>query len=425
MLANGRAPPPPVAAAEEPEPSGGAGAAATTWYERACARVLPDFALGGSLGKGAFAVVLSATHGPTGMRVALKVSDKASETLQNPKILHRVRAEARALRKLHGHPNIMRCFGAVEDDRAYALVLSFEAGRSLAESVSADGAMGEKPTAVVALQIARALRHCHARKIAHRDVKLDNIVYDKASGRATLCDFGLALVVKTMGGSRLDVRCGSPEYSAPELVDPASKGYYGPAVDMWAFGVAVYAMLCATFPFGQAQTKICRGTFDRAALDRVGGARDLIEATLVVDPNSDLKLNRLSAAGACKHPWLRLYEKAADAAVAGLQPDAPASGDALPPQPAQQTTATPLPKPLHGKDDAAAAALMAAVAAAQRDVNEREGRSGELDACVELEAEPEVALQADGEAKPEVVLRVDGEAAATAQLLALSVDDPW
>ena len=79
----------------------------------------------------------------------------------------------------------------------------------------------------------------------HRDVKLDNIVFDRSTGRAVLVDFGLALAVRTQG-SRLDVRCGSHEYNAPELLDPASKGYYGPAVDMWALGVAVYTLLCAT-----------------------------------------------------------------------------------------------------------------------------------------------------------------------------------
>lgn len=36
----------------------------------------------------------------------------------------------------------------------------------------------------------------------------------------------------------------------------------------------------------------------------------------VVDPNSPQRVNRLSSAEACKHPWLRAHEAAANAAVA-------------------------------------------------------------------------------------------------------------
>ena len=93
-------------------------------------------------------------------------------------------------------------------------------------TVSEDGAMAEGRAAPIVLQLVRALRHCHQRKIAHRDVKLDNVIYDADSGRAVLCDFGLALAVRSQG-SRLDVRCGSPEYNAPEILD-GSKGYCAP-----------------------------------------------------------------------------------------------------------------------------------------------------------------------------------------------------
>ena len=73
---------------------------------------------------------------------------------------------------------------------------------------------------------------------------------------------------------------------------------------MWALGVAVYTLLCATFPFGCAQTKICRGQYAKPPLDsnRVStAARDFIGSALEVDPNSAQRVYRLSSADACKH----------------------------------------------------------------------------------------------------------------------------
>ena len=66
--------------------------------------------------------------------------------------------------------------------------------------------------------------------------------------RAVVVDWGLALAVRSQG-SRLDLVCGSHEYCAPELLDAASKGYYGPAVDMWALGVTCYMLLSGVRPF--------------------------------------------------------------------------------------------------------------------------------------------------------------------------------
>lgn len=289
------------------------------------APTLPGFTLGEPLGRGAFGVVLRAVHCASCAAVAVKVTNRAAPEMDDPKVLHRVRSEARVLKRLV-HPNVVQCFGAVETKAVIAVLLSAELGQSLAELVSSSGAMAESQSAPVVLQIARALRHCHQRKIAHRDVKLENVMYDAQSGRAVVVDFGLALVVRTQG-SRLDVLCGSPDYYAPEMLDKGSKGYYGPAIDMWALGVLAYTLLCGFFPFGtgSAQTKICRGAYDKAPLSRLGGgARSFLAATLVVDPNSVQKVNRLSSADACKHAWLAPHAGAADAAVAvGAAADLP------------------------------------------------------------------------------------------------------
>ena len=284
--------------------------------------VLHGFILGDVLGAGTFGKVLAATA--RDHCVALKLHDKSSVALNDAKVLHRVRAEARVLRRLE-HPGIVQCYGCIETDSLVCVVLSREVGVSMADSIAQHGALTESQAAPVLLQLARALRHCHERKVSHRDVKLDNIIYDSETGRAALVDFGTALIQKTHGG-RLDVRCGSVEYNAPEMLDPSSKGYHGPAIDAWALGVVAYLLLCAAFPFAKSRTKLARGLYDKDPLNAAGvsvAAQELIAQLLVVDPNSQMKVNRLSAAEACKDSWLRGYELAADTATNSGEPPKP------------------------------------------------------------------------------------------------------
>lgn len=76
--------------------------------------------------------------------------------------------------------------------------------------------------------------------------------------------------------------------------------------------------LCGAFPFGSpvAASKITRGAFDKKALLTAAvSAREMVTSLLEVDPNSDMKINRLSVADACKHAWLLPHAANADAAA--------------------------------------------------------------------------------------------------------------
>ena len=132
---------------------------------------VPGFSVYESIGKGAFGVVVKATHNATGALLALKMNTKDDAFMADPKLQHRVRSEARVL-KLLAHANVVRCFGSMETDDFFVLCLELVQGKSCADLVSSNGAMEETTAAPIILQIARALRHCHQRKISHRDVKI-------------------------------------------------------------------------------------------------------------------------------------------------------------------------------------------------------------------------------------------------------------
>ena len=82
----------------------------------------------------------------------------------------------------------------------------------------------------------------------------------------------------------------------------------------------VGSLLCEQFPFGSppAQTKVARGQMHKPPLDAhavSGSGRDFIDSALLVDPNSALRVNRLTSSDACRHAWLRPHEAAVDATV--------------------------------------------------------------------------------------------------------------
>ena len=85
--------------------------------------------------------------------------------------------------------------------------------------------------------------YCHSRCIAHRDIKLENLLMDE-QGILKIIDFGFSTCIPN--DKMVKMFCGTPSYMAPEIV--LKKEYCGPPADVWALGVLLYALLCGYFP---------------------------------------------------------------------------------------------------------------------------------------------------------------------------------
>lgn len=92
-------------------------------------------------------------------------------------------------------------------------------------------------------QILAAVRYCHNLDIVHRDLKPQNILLH-AEGNVKVIDFGLA--AKTRSGTKLNRRCGTKAFNAPELVQ--REPYDGRKADRWSLGVLLFYITPATFP---------------------------------------------------------------------------------------------------------------------------------------------------------------------------------
>ena len=56
-----------------------------------------------------------------------------------------------------------------------------------------------------------------------------------------------------MNGEQLTTACGSPFFAAPEII--SNQAYFGDCVDVWAFGVILYVILCGRLPFQKKDMK--------------------------------------------------------------------------------------------------------------------------------------------------------------------------
>src|SRR6476619_7345002 len=131
--------------------------------------------------------------------------------------------------------------------------MAFIDGESLGVRLSREGAWPVENTVRVLRDVADALAYAHARGVVHRDLKPDNVLIDRASGRPMVTDFGIARAAA--GEVRLTVTgvaVGTPAYMSPEQalgereVDGRS--------DLYSLGVVAYHMLAGDTPFKASNT---------------------------------------------------------------------------------------------------------------------------------------------------------------------------
>ncbi|XP_074564300.1 serine/threonine protein kinase OSK1-like [Curcuma longa] len=198
------------------------------------------------------------------------------------------------------HPHIIRMYEAIETNSNIYIVMEYVKSGTLFEYIVNKGMLQEDEARLFFQQIISGVEYCHRNMVVHRDLKPENLLlYSKC--HIKIADFGLSNVMRD--GHFLKTSCGSLAYTAPEVV--TSKLYAGPEVDVWSCGVILYALLCGTLPFQEANLpnflwKILSATFPLP--DHLSAlARDLILKILVVDP-----MDRITIGQIREHAWFKI-----------------------------------------------------------------------------------------------------------------------
>lgn len=148
------------------------------------------------------------------------------------------------------HPNIIKLIDYFEAANSFYIVEEYIES-DLFEEIINGGVLSEYEVSKITKQLASALNYLHSRKIVHRDIKLENILFDKVNLQVKLCDFGLAVQMKE--GKKLTKQVGTFGYYSPELIYGKQ---YGTEYDIWQLGCVVYSLICGDMPFEHADKNI-------------------------------------------------------------------------------------------------------------------------------------------------------------------------
>ena len=250
-----------------------------------------DYKFGEQIGKGAYAIVKEGIHISTETPVAIKIYDKLRFSEQRRK--KRLELEISILKQLN-HVNIVKYFDFFQTPNHLYLVMELIKGKSLRDymKLRKDKRLTERRSLKILKELALALYYCHSNGIAHRDIKLDNILLD-ALGNVKLIDFGFSSI--NVNTQKLTTHCGTLSYMSPEIV--SKKDYYGGPADMWALGVVFHAMLFGKYPFNgktdpELISKIKQGSFDIG--DEISDkSKKIIKRLLEIDPEKRLSAQTL------------------------------------------------------------------------------------------------------------------------------------
>jgi serine/threonine-protein kinase len=218
--------------------------------DRLVAAVGAQYLVDAEIGRGGLAVVYRATDVRLNRRVAIKLLPP--ELAFNPDVRERFLREAQTSAQLT-HPHIVPIYTVDEREGMVYFVMALVDGESLAERLAREPRLPIADARRILADVADALAYAHGRGVVHRDVKPDNIMIDRVTGRAVVTDFGIARAAA--GDSRLTVTgvaVGTPAYMSPEQA--LGEREIDGRSDLYSLGVVGYQMLSGTTPFRASNT---------------------------------------------------------------------------------------------------------------------------------------------------------------------------
>jgi len=203
------------------------------------------------------------------------------------------------------HPHIVRTLETFENREMMYLVMEYCSGGDLWKRINN---LTERDVANIMSQVLSAVAFCHQHKVVHRDIKLENVLYetDAVDAPVKLIDFGLSQMYKRARDEyTMKLQVGTAYTLSPELIE----GEYNEKTDVWSCGVVAYMLLSkGSRPFDAPEkkdvpSKIKEGayTMDGPEWDGVSEqAQEFVASLMEYDTEK-----RLLAEEALQSPWLQ------------------------------------------------------------------------------------------------------------------------
>lgn len=178
--------------------------------------------------------------------------------------------------------------------------------------------LGESRSCSLAAQIFDAMSYVHHHKVAHRDIKMDNILLD-LNGNVRIADFGVSHYFIT---SEEDLEsspkafckdtAGTFSFWSPEILEDKEEGYDVFAADVWAMGIVLWCFLFGELPYPALEAdllfeSITVGGIPSLPTRKSPECEDILNKMLMRAPD-----DRITFDGLLKHAWIVDHEKPND-----------------------------------------------------------------------------------------------------------------
>jgi len=285
------------------------------WVVKETDPLATKYIIGGELGQpGTYGVAKRCQRRSDGKRFAVKIIDKIKfiycENVDE--LWDDMRTEIGVLKRLN-HENIIKLYDVHETLAELYLVQELCTGGELLDEITRLDHYTEKDAAGVVHQLLKGVAHMHSMKIAHCDLKPENLLFT-GGGVLKIIDFGMSR--KVPSSRYLRRMCGTPYYTAPEVIH----GKYHTSADCWAVGVIIFLMLYGYPPFyvdprkyGAKENEMIYRKIKKGFAPKVkkGYGRHFPEAIKTSDEAKDLITNllrkdvaaRLTAVECLDHKW--------------------------------------------------------------------------------------------------------------------------
>ena len=242
-----------------------------------------------------------------GAQFAVKMLEKARLKGRSKDMLVN---EIKILREL-SHENITRLYELHEMPHAIYLIMNVIEGGELMHQIRAKGFYSEADCAKILKKLLETVDYIHSKGIIHRDLKPENILlkdsFDMTS--VVIADFGLSCYKSD--AKMLNLRCGTPGYVAPEILNNQKSDENLDKIDVFSLGCIFYKLLTGNSPFFAPTAKEairlnkeCEINYESFLLSHMSlQAKSLLEKMLAKDPSK-----RVSIKEALNHEFFALPE---------------------------------------------------------------------------------------------------------------------
>jgi len=202
----------------------------------------------GMIAKGGFGKVYKVERKADSKIFAVKAMSKSS-LKRNEKGVKMLVDEIEILRRVN-HPLIVKLEEVQESENTVYLIMEYFQGAPLMDLHKIQKIPKTERLSIMS-QILNAASYLESVGVVHRDIKPDNLLYNKATGEVRMIDFGLSFC-KDQNLSKM-TRVGTPGFVGPEILRAenieSDSNLFNSKLDVYSCGIIYYCMITGKHPF--------------------------------------------------------------------------------------------------------------------------------------------------------------------------------